>query len=77
MWKIRILVGEYQFTSPYEHIIDALIFDSNSRRTQTKLLQKGNTLTPDSALNIAKKEKVTNNLIKGVATNKFYSNWCF
>ena len=77
VWKIRILVGEYQFTSPYEHIIDALIFGSNSRRTQTKLLQKDNTLTPDSALNIAKKEKVTNNLIKGVATNKFYSNWCF
>ena len=74
VWKIRILVGEYQFTSPYGHITDALIFGSNSRRTQTKLLQKDNTLTPDSALDIARTEEVKNNQIKGAATNKFYSN---
>ena len=38
--KIRILVEECYFTNPDEHIIDALIFGSNSKRTQTKLLEK-------------------------------------
>lgn len=38
--KIRILVEECRFTNPDEHTIDALIFGSNSKRTQTKLLDK-------------------------------------
>jgi len=67
--KIRILVGECQFTSPDEHIIDALIFGSNSRRTQTKLLEKDATLTLDTALDIARTEEVTSNQIKGIATD--------
>ena len=31
--KIRIIVAECQFMSPDEHIIDALIFGSNSKHT--------------------------------------------
>ena len=41
--KIRILVGECQFTSP----------DSNSKGRQTKLLDKDATVTLDTALDIA------------------------
>ena len=67
--KIRILVRECQFTSPDEHIIDALIFGSNSRRTLTKLLEKDTTLTLDTALDIARTEEVTSNQIKGIATD--------
>ena len=69
MKKIRILVGECQFTSPDEHIIDAIVFGSNSRRTQTKLLEKDATLTLDTALDIARTEEVTSNQIKGIATD--------
>ena len=69
MKKIRILVGECQFTSPDEHRIDAIIFASNSRRTQTELLEKDATLTLDTALDIARTEEVTNNQIKGIATD--------
>ena len=39
--------------SPDEHIIDALIFGSNSKHTQTKLLEKDATLNLDTALDIA------------------------
>lgn len=38
--KIKILVEECKFTNPNEHIVDALIFGSNSKRTQTKLLER-------------------------------------
>ena len=65
--KIRILVEECHFTSPDEHIIDALIFGSNSKRTQTKLLDKDATLTLDTALNIARTEEVTSNQIKEIS----------
>ncbi|XP_022804262.1 uncharacterized protein LOC111341539 [Stylophora pistillata] len=61
--KIRILVEECRFTSPDEHIIDALIFGSNSKRTQTKLLDKDATLT----LDIAQTEEVTSNQIKEIS----------
>ena len=62
-------MGECQFTNPDEHIIDALIFGSNWRRTQTKLLEKDATLTLDTTLDIASTEEVTSNQIKGIATD--------
>ena len=43
--------------SPDEHIIDALIFGSNSKHTQTKLLEKDAILTLVTALDIARKMK--------------------
>ena len=54
--KIRILVEECRFTSPDEHIIDALIF--------TSLIF---TLTLDTALDIARTEEVTSNQIKEIS----------
>ena len=69
MKKIRIHVGECQFTNPDEHIIDALIFGSNWRRTQTKLLEKDATLTLDTTLDISRTEEVSSNQIKGIATD--------
>lgn len=50
-----------------EHIIDALIFGSNSKCTQTKLLDKDATLTLDTALDIAQTEEATNNQIKEIS----------
>ena len=67
MKKIRILVEECRFTSPDEHIIDALIFGSNCKRTQTKLLDKDAALTLDTALDIARTEGVTSNQIKEIS----------
>ena len=48
--KIRILVEECWFTNPDEHVYDALILGSNSKCTQTKLLDKDATLTLAKAL---------------------------
>ena len=67
--KIRILVDECHLTSPDEHIIDALIFGSNSRRTQTKLLEKDATLTLDTALDIARTEEITSKQIKRISND--------
>lgn len=65
--KIRILVEECRFASPDEHIIDARIFGSNSKYTQTKLLDKDATLTLDTPLDIARTEEVTSNQIKEIS----------
>lgn len=50
MKKIRFLIEECHFTSPDEHIIDALIYGSNSKPTHTKFLDKDAALTLDIAL---------------------------
>ena len=55
--------------SPDEHIIDALIFGSNSKHTQTKLLEKDAILTLVTALDIARTDEVKSNQIKGIATD--------
>lgn len=65
--KIRILVEECRFASPDEHIIDARIFGSNSKYTQTKLLDKDATLTLDTPLDIGRPEEVTSNQIKEIS----------
>lgn len=44
-----------------------MIFGSNSKRTQTKLLDKDATLTLDTALDIARTEEVTSNQIKKIS----------
>ena len=67
--KIRILVEGCKFTSPDEHVIDAFTFGSNSKRTQTKLLEKDATLTLDTALNIARTEEGTSKQVKGISSD--------
>ena len=64
--KIRTLVKRCRFTSPDEHIIDALIFGSNCKHTQTKLLGKDATLVLDTSQDIAQTEDVTSNQIKEI-----------
>ena len=64
--KIRVLVEECRFTNPDEHIIDSLIFGSNSKRTQAKLLDKDTTLSLDTALDIARTEEATSNQIREI-----------
>ena len=67
--KIRILVEECRFTKQDEHIIDALIFGSNSKRSQTKFLEKHTTLTLDTALDIGRTEEVTSIKVKGISSD--------
>ena len=55
--------------NPDEHIIDALIFGSNSKRTQTKLLEKDATLTLDTALDIARTEEVASKQVKEISSD--------
>ena len=67
--KIRILVEECCFEKQDEHIIDALIFGSNSKRRQTKLLEKDATLTLDTALDIARTKDLTSKQDKVISSD--------
>ena len=60
---------ECHFTNPDEHIIDALIFGSNSKCTRMKLLEKDATLTLDTAQDIARTESITSKQIKGISND--------
>ena len=64
--KLRILVKECKYTSPDEHIIDALIFGSNNPRVQSKLLEHDETLTLDKAINIARTQEATSNQLQDI-----------
>ena len=66
--RLRILVEACQFTNPEEHIIDALIFGSSSKRTQSKLLEFDKTLTLNQALEIARTEEITNSQMKSISS---------
>ena len=64
--KVHILVKECKYTSPDEHIIDALIFGSNNPRVQSKRLEHDETLTPDKAINIARTQEATSNQLQDI-----------
>ena len=66
--RLKILVEACQFTNPEEHIIDALIFGSSSKRTQSKLLEFDKTLTLNQALEIARTEEITNSQMKSISS---------
>lgn len=57
---------ECKYTSPDEHIIDALAFGSNNLRVQSKLLKHDDTLTLDKAIIIAGTEEATINQLQEV-----------
>lgn len=65
--KVRVLVSECKYQNSNEHIIDALVFGSNSQRVQTKLMQKDDTLTLDAALDIARTEEAAQQQVQGMA----------
>ena len=52
--KVRVLVKECKYANDDEHIADALIFGSNDRRVQAKLLEYDASLTLNKAIDIAR-----------------------
>jgi len=58
MKRVRIVVNECKYTGD-DHLLDALIYGTNSSRVQAKLLQKDNTLTLEAALEVARLEEIT------------------
>ena len=67
--KVRLLVSECKFVDFQAHIIDALIFGTNSERVQSKLIQKDEKLTLDIALDIARTEEATQQQLSYMASN--------
>jgi len=63
-------VKECKYTSPDEHIIDALIFGSNNPRVQSKLLEHDETLTLDKAINIARTQEATSNQLQEIRSSQ-------
>ena len=66
MKKARLLVNECKYENSSEHLIDALVFGTNSKEVQSKLLQKDETLTIDQALDIARTTEATEHQLKDI-----------
>jgi len=64
--KVRLLVKERKYTSPNEHVIDALIFGSNNPRVQSKLLEHDATLTLDKVIDTARTQEATSNQLQDI-----------
>lgn len=69
--RIRVVVNECKFANTDEHIIDALIFGSNSQRVQSKLLEYDETLTLNKAIDIARTEEATTSQLQDIRGEKF------
>ena len=59
MKTVRILARECKYTDTNEHMLDTLIFGTNSERVQSKLIQRDETLSLDEAIDIARTEEAT------------------
>ena len=53
MKTVRILARECKYTDTNEHMLDTLIFGTNSEHVQSKLIQRDETLSLDEAIDIA------------------------
>lgn len=59
MKTVRILARECKYADTNEHMLDTLIFGTNSERVQSKLIQRDETLSLDEAIDIARTEEAT------------------
>ena len=59
MKTVRILARECKYTDTNEHMLDTLIFGTNSDRVQSKLIQRDETLSLDEAIDIARTGEAT------------------
>ncbi|XP_048583273.1 uncharacterized protein LOC125562956 [Nematostella vectensis] len=66
MKRLRVLIQECKFTSPDEHLIDALIVGTNSDQVRSGLLKQASDLTINKAMDIARTEEATKKQIQGM-----------
>ena len=59
MKTVRILARECKYTDTNEHILDALIFGTNSEHVPSKLIQRDETMSLDEAIDIARTAEAT------------------
>ena len=64
--RIRLLVKECQYQNEEDHMIDALIFGTNSVEVQSKLLQRNKELKLEDALDIARTEEITKSRVNDI-----------
>ena len=67
MKRVRIIISECKYLNTNDHMIDALIFGTNSQSVQSKLLQKDDKLTLDEALDIARTEEATKQQLSDIS----------
>ncbi|KAK3703408.1 hypothetical protein QZH41_003904 [Actinostola sp. cb2023] len=61
----KVLAQECNFANPDEHLIDALIFGTNSDQVRSKLLKEPADMTFNKAIDIARTEEATKRQIQG------------
>jgi len=64
--RLRVLVQECNFANPDEHLIDALIFGTNSDQVRSKLLKEPADMTFNKAIDIARTEEATKRQVQGM-----------
>ena len=66
MKKVHVLARECKYRDTTEHMLDTLIFGTNSEQIKSKLIQKDETLTLDQAIDIARTEEATKQQLKNI-----------
>ena len=65
--RLRVLVQQCEYADPNEHIIDAVIFGSNDKRIQFKLLEHDSALTLDKVIDIARTQEATSHQLHDIS----------
>ena len=73
MKTVRILARECKYTDTNEHMLDTLIFGTNSEHVQSKLIQRDETLSLDEAIDIARTEEATKQQLQSLKQGFIWS----
>ena len=66
MKNVRLLARECKYENTNEHILDTLIFGTNSEHVQSKLIQRDETLTLDEAIDVARTAEATKQQLNSI-----------
>ena len=65
--RARVLIQECKYVGANEHLLDTLIYGTNSSRVQTKLMQGDERMSLDQAIDIARTEEATRSQLDDIA----------
>ena len=66
MKNVRLLARECKYENTNEHMLDTLIFGTNSEYVQSKLIQRDETLTLDEAIDVARTAEATKQQLNSI-----------
>jgi len=70
--RARVLVQECKYIGANDHLLDTLIYGTNSSRVQSRLIQGDETMTLEHAIDIARTEETTRNQLDDIAGKEIH-----